>query len=1102
MSKILGFMSLMRMGVAALGMALAMAPPLRSDSILRTLTPQRSLESPEAVAGSVASPDGKLVALLLKSGSIRVVDMEKKATVRTIPRFGEGTATLAVAGDVLVAGVGRAVFVVDLARQEAPREIYRGTGKVAQVACFPLRSLVAIAGGEGLRVLNLATGETIYSSQAQPCLAVAFSPDGQTMAAVQGKVLTVYDLPNVIEKWHTAAPFFPSVLAYAQEGGVLGFAGDSNLILVNRVKDGTVLQRLSLGFSASKVVHLALTPDGSGLVAASDKKVHVFDSLRGDDPARRDVKLEERINGLLLSASAQSLLVSCEGTSFLQTFPTTLKLPDHLVVDFRPREQIKVIPPVVTILSPTGQEPVRGATVQVLAKVLAAPDQKLQSLKVLVDGRELDLAGTPLGRGTPLPAGAAPLKEGEELFRFEVPVPAQNCTVALLGETVYANSRLAVLKLRREAPAEVAGDRPKPRLQIVAPEVVIVQPAQDALVQGEAVQFLLRTRSAADQKVQSVQILVDGQQVEALGGLRPKGTAASLGVPDLKDDEEILLYSVQLPPRDCVVAVFAESQYANSAGATVRLRRPPPPKVLPPPPPVISIIRPTVEILSPRADDLAKADVANLLVKVTSSPLQPVSKVAVQVDGVSVAVLGSTGPSGAAPPAPGATEARFEEVRNLSVPLAQRNCIITVWAETAYANSEVAVLRVRRPEQALPPPQGAKPEVPSIIPPTVEIVAPSNEAIVKSDSVGLRVRLRYSPLQKLTNVRVLIDGTALPNVSLRGVRPQQDAPPAVAAASAPAQGTQGTQGPFAAPAMLEEVQDFNIPIPSKDCTVAVMAETAMANSELATVKLRYQERRKTDVNALPTLYILAVGVAAYQDPNLKLVYPAKDAKDFCEAMDQQKGKLYKEVKIKLLQDQTASRDNIMDGMEWLQKEVTQKDVAVLFFAGHGMNDPKTGQFNYLPYNADLNAVRRTMIANTDIMSTLDSLAGKRLLFLDSCNSSNVAAKGRTRGVLDIGALRKEFESAGQGSAVFAAAAGKQGAMEKESWNNGAFTKAILEGLKDGKADPLKTGRITVSMLNVYITDRVKELTEGFQTPIYRSQDDMGDFPVMILGKIE
>ena len=47
-----------------------------------------------------------------------------------------------------------------------------------------------------------------------------------------------------------------------------------------------------------------------------------------------------------------------------------------------------------------------------------------------------------------------------------------------------------------------------------------------------------------------------------------------------------------------------------------------------------------------------------------------------------------------------------------------------------------------------------------------------------------------------------------------------------------------------------------------------------------------------------------------------------------------------------------------------------------------------------------------------------------------------------------------------------------------------------------------SGRITVSMLNTYITERVKELTEGFQTPIYRSQDDMGDFPLMILGKIE
>ena len=1084
----------------------ALVLPLRAGPILKTLAPQRALEGQEPVVRSVASPDGKLVALLLRSGAIRVVDMEKKLTLRTLPKLGDATGPLAVAGDVLVAGVGKAVFVVDLARQDAPRQIFKGGSSVYRVGLFPLRQLVAIGSGEGLRVLNLTTGDTVFSNQDQPCLAVAFSPDGQTLAAVQGKVVTVYGLPNVIEQWKTAATFFPSVLAYAQEGGTLAFAGDSNVIQVNKARDGAFVARLSLGFSASKVTQLALTPDGKGLVAASERKVHLFDSFAGPDPARQDVKFDEKINGLLLSASAQSLLVSCEDTAWLQTFPTTLKLPEHLLVDFKPKPQIHVIQPAVTILSPSGLDTIAGPTVQVLARVLSAPDQKLQSLKVLVDGRELELAGAVAPRETPLPAGAPPLKDGEDLYRFEVPIPPQNCTVALLGETLYATSRLAAIKIKREAPPVVV-DKPQPRLQVVPPEVNILQPAADTLVQGEAVQLILKTRAVPDQKIQSVQILVDGQPVEAVGGVRPRTVAASLGVGLLKDDEELLLYSVPVPTRDCVVAVFAESRFANSTPATVRLRREPPPVVVPPPPPAIAIVRPQVEILSPGSEQLAQADVVSLTVRITASPQQRVTRLQVQVDGQSVAVMGAgagSAPTPVAGPAglPGAApaEARAEEIRQLSVPIPSRHCTITVWAETAYANSELATLRVRRAEVAPPPPAPvAKPEVPSIIPPSVTIVTPANEAEVKDESVPLKVKLRYSSLQKLTGVRVLIDGVAIPLASLRGVRPRQDAavPTVVAAPAVPALAGSPAQG-HAALAMLEEVQDFNIPIPQKDCTIAVIAETAMANSDLATVKLRFKERHRIDVNGLPKLYILAVGVSDYQDSALRLTYPAKDAGDFTKAIAAQKGKLYKDVQLTVLTNDKATRDNIMDGLDWLQRQVTQADVAVLFFAGHGMNDPGTGQFYYLPYNANLNAIKRTMVANTDIMSTLDSLAGKRLLFIDSCNSANISgSRNHLRGAMDLAQIRREFESAGQGAAVFAAASGRQGAQENESWGNGAFTKAILEAL-DGRADTRKTGRITITMLNAYITERVKELTSGFQTPIFKSQDDLGDFPLTLL----
>jgi hypothetical protein len=78
----------------------------------------------------------------------------------------------------------------------------------------------------------------------------------------------------------------------------------------------------------------------------------------------------------------------------------------------------------------------------------------------------------------------------------------------------------------------------------------------------------------------------------------------------------------------------------------------------------------------------------------------------------------------------------------------------------------------------------------------------------------------------------------------------------------------------------------------------------------------------------PLLYVLAVGESNYQKSELKLGFPAKDAKDFAAAMAKQKGGLYRDVKVKVLAD--ASKEDIEDGLDWLQHQVTSRDVGMLF----------------------------------------------------------------------------------------------------------------------------------------------------------------------------
>jgi len=204
------------------------------------------------------------------------------------------------------------------------------------------------------------------------------------------------------------------------------------------------------------------------------------------------------------------------------------------------------------------------------------------------------------------------------------------------------------------------------------------------------------------------------------------------------------------------------------------------------------------------------------------------------------------------------------------------------------------------------------------------------------------------------------------------------------------------------------------------------------------------------------------------------------------------------VEVRALTDAQATKGNILDGLEWLQRQVTDKDIAVLFFAGHGIND-STGVFYFLPVDADMEKLKRTAISQSDITSTVAAIAGKVLVFMDACHSGNLMGKLKRRGVVVVNSVINELASAENGAVVFTSATGRQYALENTEWGNGAFTKGVVEGLR-GKADYTASGRITVNMLDLYVSERVKELTKGQQTPTTVKPPNVPDFPVALLRR--
>ncbi len=294
------------------------------------------------------------------------------------------------------------------------------------------------------------------------------------------------------------------------------------------------------------------------------------------------------------------------------------------------------------------------------------------------------------------------------------------------------------------------------------------------------------------------------------------------------------------------------------------------------------------------------------------------------------------------------------------------------------------------------------------------------------------------------------------------------------------------------------VQEVEVPIPSSDAEILLFAENKYGKSDPVTVKVSRSATQKTAApfEKYDKLYLLIVGISKYPEP-FTLGLANKDARDFSHHMARQTGKLYNSAVPKLLIDEQATRKNIMDGLKWLRESVGEKDAGIVFFAGHGDNlGPNyffiPGDPEAFPAKGEVkstaehdawkvkNAASR-WVPGEEIAKTLLSLKGRSAFFVDTCHSGNLARQANRTSSGDMtGALNTLDEE--KGVIIFASSTGKELSQEDDAWGNGAFTKAIIEGIK-GEADKDKTGLIRPTYLSAYVNDRVRALTKNEQRPV-------------------
>ena len=238
-------------------------------------------------------------------------------------------------------------------------------------------------------------------------------------------------------------------------------------------------------------------------------------------------------------------------------------------------------------------------------------------------------------------------------------------------------------------------------------------------------------------------------------------------------------------------------------------------------------------------------------------------------------------------------------------------------------------------------------------------------------------------------------------------------------------------------------------------------------------------------------YVLAVGVNEYANMQYNLKYAVADAQDFAEELKRQQARLssYERVEVISLNDQDATKANMLKSLAELSAKVQPDDALVIFFAGHGT--AQQNRFYLIPHDlgyagsrteldsAALQNILLHSVSDEEISRAVEGIdAGQLLLVIDACNSGQaLEAEEKRRGPMNSkGLAQLAYE---KGMYILTAAQSYQAANEAERYGHGFLTYALVEeGLKTNAADrEPKDGQVLLREWLDFATERVPQMQQ-------------------------
>jgi uncharacterized caspase-like protein len=230
-----------------------------------------------------------------------------------------------------------------------------------------------------------------------------------------------------------------------------------------------------------------------------------------------------------------------------------------------------------------------------------------------------------------------------------------------------------------------------------------------------------------------------------------------------------------------------------------------------------------------------------------------------------------------------------------------------------------------------------------------------------------------------------------------------------------------------------------------------------------------------DLNDEVKIWSVVVGVARY-DHMPVLRYADDDAYQIYAFLKSPEGGALPDDQIKVLIDEDATRNHIINAIQEQFGKADENDVVVLYYSGHGVREA----FLPIDYDGYNNKLYHDEINN--LMA--ESRAKHKLCLIDACYSGNLSGANDVKAdfTTSLNNYYSILNHEKGGTAFILSCKNREVSLEDSGLRQGIFSHYLIHGLK-GDADSDRNNVVTVQELYDFISSHVRSYTGNLQNPL-------------------